>query len=262
MNRSLFASSLLIASITSGVALAQDTPKNPPSNPSKSDPSRIDTQNRKYSGAMRNDAILASLLLVDNEAEIALAQLAKERATDKDVKEFAAKMIEDHTQFGTKLQACCAADALNDTGRANRDVPASTDAPNHPSTPSTTGNPADDAKRVGAQDRTSEKMLDSPADHIAMFKELGAKCLESSKRMLMEKNGADFDRCYMGMQVGMHQHVLDSLDVFQKYASPTLQEVLTTGSQTVKMHLTHAKEIASRFETSKAAAKPGEPKSN
>ena len=89
------------------------------------------------------------------------------------------------------------------------------------------------------------------------MKELSAKCLESTKKSLLEKKGADFDRCYVGMQIFMHQHVLDSIEVFQKYASPNLRTTLDAGSQTVKMHLTHAQELAKRLEKSTPDNKGG-----
>src|SRR5688572_21448720 len=55
--------------------------------------------------ARADDRLLASWLLVDNENEIALAELAKQRASDPEVKAFAQKMIDDHRQMATKLMA-------------------------------------------------------------------------------------------------------------------------------------------------------------
>src|SRR5262245_4915998 len=50
------------------------------------------------------NAILATWLLTENETEIALAQLAQQRAQDPEVKQFAQKMIDDHRQMMQKLQ--------------------------------------------------------------------------------------------------------------------------------------------------------------
>src|SRR5688500_2334230 len=50
------------------------------------------------------DSQLASWLLVDNEGEVALAQLAEEKSENEDVKDFAKQMIKDHGEMINKLQ--------------------------------------------------------------------------------------------------------------------------------------------------------------
>ena len=47
---------------------------------------------------------ITDCLVSGNQAEIALARIAQERATDPEVKQFARKMIQDHTAFSQKLQ--------------------------------------------------------------------------------------------------------------------------------------------------------------
>jgi hypothetical protein len=47
---------------------------------------------------------MTKCLIVGNEGEIALAKIAKQRATDPELKQFAQKMIEDHTAFVNKLR--------------------------------------------------------------------------------------------------------------------------------------------------------------
>lgn len=47
---------------------------------------------------------ITDCLVSGNQAEIALARIAQERATDPEVKQFAQKMIQDHTAFSQKLQ--------------------------------------------------------------------------------------------------------------------------------------------------------------
>ncbi len=49
------------------------------------------------------DGRLAQCILGDNQGEITLGKLAEERAKDKDVKQFAEKMVRDHEQFGQQL---------------------------------------------------------------------------------------------------------------------------------------------------------------
>ena len=49
------------------------------------------------------DPMLASCLIIDNQEEIAISEMAKDKAQDEKVKEFAQKMIEEHTQMLSKL---------------------------------------------------------------------------------------------------------------------------------------------------------------
>ena len=51
-----------------------------------------------------SDAELATWLIIDNRMEIEFAQYAREKAGSENVREFAAKMAEDHSQFVQKLQ--------------------------------------------------------------------------------------------------------------------------------------------------------------
>jgi predicted outer membrane protein len=73
--------------------------------------------------------------------------------------------------------------------------------------------------------------------------ELADTCLESAQRALQEEKGAEFDKCYMGMQIGAHMKMIDTLKVFEKHSSPELQQVLRKGEQTAQKHLDQAKKL-------------------
>ena len=80
------------------------------------------------------------------------------------------------------------------------------------------------------------------------MRELGRKCLESSTLMLNEKQDAEFDRCFIGMQLMMHTKAQDTLEVFQRYASPRLRTTLDAGLQTVRAHKDHVKSMITSME--------------
>jgi len=188
----------------------------------------------------REDHILASCLIIDNEGEVKLAQFAKERAQSPEVKKFADMMIQDHTQFINKLHPFAAAgEAHPAAGGAiqpanpNRNVSPRTDAP--PAANSPVAAPANPAHA-------------QHFDHLALKRELGDQCYKSITAELEKKQGREFDHCYMAAQVMMHQHMKDTLTVFSRHASPNLQAVLKDGLQTTDRHLTEAKRI---FETLK-----------
>ncbi|HEX4415474.1 MAG TPA: DUF4142 domain-containing protein [Lacipirellulaceae bacterium] len=60
------------------------------------------------------DREVAACLLDKNKAEVELGKIAAERANDKDVKEFAEKMIKDHNQVVEKLERIAGSNEPND----------------------------------------------------------------------------------------------------------------------------------------------------
>lgn len=58
-----------------------------------------------------NDRVLAQWISANNEGEIRVNELAQEKAENQQVKQFAQKMIQDHTQFREKLRQAAGAGA-------------------------------------------------------------------------------------------------------------------------------------------------------
>ena len=192
-------------------------------------------QTQVKSEKSESDSVLTTWLLVDNENEIAIARIGVQRATNPDVKQFAQRMIDDHGTFVQKLNQVSTSGArVGQTDRTGQE-PTRND-------PSRTGQPAD---------ASGIRALGS-FDHERLVRELGQKCLESTTKMLQEKQGAEFDRCFMGMQIGMHTKAADTLEVFRNHASSTLKPTLDEGLKTVQTHLQHAKELVKRTEVASA----------
>jgi predicted outer membrane protein len=170
------------------------------------------------------DQQLAACLIVDNQGEVAVAKIAQQRGQDAQVKRFAEKMIEDHGQFLTKLQ---------------RFAPAQRDRQEQ----AAEARPAERADRP-AQREGGQRGL----NFVALKRELGQQCLQSARKELESKEGAEFDKCFMGMQVMKHMQALDTMKVFKNHASPELAKTLDEGIETASTHLEHAKEIAKKLE--------------
>lgn len=73
--------------------------------------------------------------------------------------------------------------------------------------------------------------------------ELHRQHMQSTREMLSEKQGSEFDKAYIGQQIMMHQSMLDKLQVFSQHVDPSLQPVLQQGQQTVQQHMEEAKQI-------------------
>jgi predicted outer membrane protein len=241
---------------------AQQNPQNPPggqSNPPGQTqpgqrPDARDSTSIAGATSRMDDGILATWLLVENNNEIQLSQLALERASDPEVKQFAQKMVDDHREMGRKLQSfASAAGYVDTTGAADRsgagagnrppegrNASGGTDNAGGTDTSRPTPPPAGAARATGA----------SGLDHVALLQELGNQCLQSARKELESKSGAEFDRCYTGMAIGAHMKVNDQLTVFQRHASADLRNAMAEGQKTVQMHLEHAKQLAKKLEGS------------
>jgi putative membrane protein len=209
----------VIALLPASLLCAQTDP--PASNPAGKSP--VDATVSVRSDTAETDAVLATFLLSANNNEIALARIALQKAQNKDVKLFAQQMVDEHTQFGLKLQPFAGPKVVDD---------------------------ATARKPVAAVSLAT-------FDHKALVRDLGKKCLESSTKMLGDKTGAEFDRCYMRMQVGAHVQVTDMLEVFQTYASDRLRPTLEAGLKTTQAHLEHAKTLCKQTDMTPKEEKIG-----
>lgn len=250
--------SFLLASVS---VLAQDPAR-------RTDPARpaSDTTLSTTTGqTSQNDKSLAAWLIVDNENEIALAQLAQERAKSDEVKQFAKRMLDDHRQMVTKLQKFAGASigttpgAASGTARDREGTDASGKRDNQPPTnppttttppttpPGTTTPPRGEGKEHAGH-MQGQTTAGNQIDIVGLKRELGRKCLTSAKQMLEQKTGDEFDRCYMHMAVGAHVAAVDTIEVFRNHASGEFRQALSEGLPTVQAHLDHAKMISQKLD--------------
>jgi len=83
---------------------------------------------------------------------------------------------------------------------------------------------------------------------LQMKRELADECLASSRKELESKQGKEFDKCYMEMQVAEHMKMLDELKVFERHVSSELRPILQQGRETTQKHLQHAKTVKKNVE--------------
>jgi predicted outer membrane protein len=182
-----------------------------------------------------NQAI-AGCLLLGNQEEVALAEFAQSRTQNPKVKQFAQMMIQDHEQAIAKLtrvapelaeQAASLREGQGrgQTGRQN-DTPGT-------SSPNSLG-------QAGAAAAGNQV--------FALQKRVTEECLQLTQQELGQKQGAEFDKCYMSSQVGAHIGMLAKLRGSQQFASGELKQVIQEAEQTVQKHLEHAKIIAKEVE--------------
>lgn len=177
-----------------------------------------------YGEFAHTDQQLAAWLLVDNRGEIALAQLAQEKTSNSEVRDFAQHLIDDHSKMVEKLEQFAG------TRRRTRGNDNRTATNRRPQTAT--------AEYAGGQGRSSAGL-----NFVRLKQQLGQQCLASSKQELEQKDGNEFDECYIGMQIAKHMEMIDTLKVFSHYASENLDQVIEEGEDTSQEHLDHAKKL-------------------
>src|SRR5688572_10304662 len=101
---------ILLLSAAAGTAFAtisgqQQNPQGQKPTP-QSQPAGQTTRTEPASASNKHDdAFLASWVLTINNNEVALSQLAQQKAQNAEVKQFAQKMVTDHQAVAQKLQA-------------------------------------------------------------------------------------------------------------------------------------------------------------
>jgi predicted outer membrane protein len=170
--------------------------------------------------------------MLDNAEEVALGKLAEQRSQNPQVKQFAQQMVQDHSQMLEKLQQFV-------SGR-------STD-------PSQPGQTSSSISSQQGTSSTQQHTRQQDAGLLAAKTDAAKRCLQMKQQELSQKQGAEFDKCYVGSQLLAHMGMLATLEAFQKHASPQLQQQIAQGIQTTQQHLTHARQLAQQLEGQQSA---------
>ena len=258
--------------------------------------------NRRPVGTQRArnpDLVMATWVALANHEEIALAELAADRAESPAVREFAAAMVREHATFLGRLRPfapeAIRPDYLNVTARDARTEEVTVrkqvtvkkpvvegQAPVTGKTPSRVGPVIDRladgrppepdlAPSVTRTEQTRPRLNaeSTPATRtevrtvttiardfnvVQVERELTAQSLASSKEMLANKTGPDFDKWFLAQQIGMHKALRDKLITYQRHASSELGKVLADGEAVAVDHLAQANDLLAKATTSELAA--------
>jgi hypothetical protein len=83
---------------------------------------------------------------------------------------------------------------------------------------------------------------------LQIKQEIAETCVDTFQQELSKKEKSEFDRCFVGYQVGAHLQMLDTLKVFERHASPELARTIADAKQTTQQQLTHAKQMLEKME--------------
>jgi predicted outer membrane protein len=215
------------------------------------------------------DQKIATCLALGNQEEVALAQFAQDKAQNPQVKQFAQMMIEEHQQALSQLQQ-----ANPQLASLNLELQASTTSSRSPggaSTASASGRAvatASDTNATAGADRSSTLADASSSDQrgsssaspagpdqqeFQLARDIKQECLSLTQAELGRKQGADFDKAYIGQQLVAHTQMLAELRASQRHASSRLQPWLQQGTQMTEHHLAQARTIMEQLKQSEGA---------
>ena len=175
------------------------------------------------------DAKIAACLFLGNQEEVALATFAGKHAQHEDVKMFAKMLADEHTKALAMIQKV---------------------APEVANLKLTMQDP--NAGGLEAQPQGNDPGM-------AMLQKVKSECLSLTQQELQEHQGADFDKAYVGQQLGAHIAMLAELRGSKSFASPELQKIIAEGEKMTMAHMEKAKEIMSQIKDergTKSAERP------
>jgi len=218
--------------------------------------------------ASHADHEIASWLILCNEKEVALSQLAEKRAESKAVKDFAEKMAQGHAEFAKQLRAFAPDAPRLTAGAAQERTGARSD-----------GQPADNTRRDPANDKPQENRPNpqgqpqqtqpQQAQHepgqlpmAAISLQLAQRGLAACEQELKAKQGKEFDQDFMGEQLGMHLEAWNTMQVLKQYASPQLAGIINQGIEHTEQHLNQIRQIRKDLMSQTKESRTGDKQEN
>ncbi len=233
------------------------------------------------------DQFIVGCLIAKNQSEIELSQLAAQQAQNPEVKKFAQQMVQDHQQMVKQLQQIAgtqgAADsrgrtsspalgtsgasdrtrATSDASGTTRTDTSATDASATTGTSSLSG--ASDTSSAGegsssltGSAATSGRETASSAaggagsgavqQLLQIERQIVDRATQATRDELQQKQGAEFDKAFVGCAIGAHVHMNAALEVIGQQTQGQLAQVAQQAQPKVQQHLEHAKSLMQQLD--------------
>lgn len=214
-----------------------------------------DAQSATGAHSQEVESYLASCLLMKNQAEVEFAQFAEQQSQNPEIKQFAQKLVQDHTQLVQKLQPLAGMFAAGQQGSTstrieNHQIDTQRNASDTTRLPGSPGAAANNqANRSLTSTQTQQQGQSGALHQLAQIeRQIGEHCKQALKEELQSKTGADFDKCYVGAMIGAHMQALSALEVIGQQTQGQLAEVAQQAQPIVQQHLDHAKQLAKQLD--------------
>jgi predicted outer membrane protein len=227
-----FIASILICS---GAIVAQETPR-------KGQP-ESGKEKTEAKEAWQADQEIAAIKLSQCRNEVELAKFAQQKSQNEQVRQFAAKMVKEHGEACKELEKWVGDYRTSDSDRTESD-----DAKKVPAADEKAATRLElETKKggvVGVDFNASNKDARSgQLNWVAIHQQMSDKCLAAAKKELSAKEGAEFDKCFMGMQISAHHKTIIADEVLVNYVSSANREKIEKCREIATEHLEMAKTI-------------------
>lgn len=213
-------------------------------------PGRDQTRPSGQNSTATGDEQIAAILYACDRNQVELARFAKDRLKSDEAREFADMMMKDHKMSMEKLQKLAGMSATDPTGtRSRKDAAAGREdgtTGRTESTDSAKTRTADKTARVATEasaSRSGRETLGEQLNWVQIHNQMADQCLASTKAELERHEGENFDKAYIGQQLGAHMAMVDHLKVFKNHASEKLSGQLDACLEATTSHLDHARQI-------------------
>jgi predicted outer membrane protein len=208
------------------------------------------------------DSHVAACLTLGNEEEVALGKFAEEHAQNAKVKQFARQMADEHTQAISQLrqfvpQGISLQLSQRDEGAAERPNQVAENRANEP----TNERPAQQIDQRGAQPgipsaqpQNQQPMAGGQHQLLNIEREARQQCLALTEDDLQKLRGDEFDKAYLGQQLGGHIQMVAILQVAERHVSPELQRIVEQQRQTAEKHLDQLRQLKQELARSETAS--------
>ncbi|MDX1927313.1 MAG: DUF4142 domain-containing protein [Pirellulaceae bacterium] len=232
----------LLCTANMGISASAQNPVN--SQPATAQDGRVAQPGGAAHDAGQHQSMMASCVVYDNQAEVALGRMAQEKSQSGAVKKFAGMMVQEHQELLTKFQKFAPNTGELYTGElSNKNRDPSITKERSEAVSQTKQNPNNqDQPNVGnseAQTNLGKPNAIAP-DAVKLQKELAQQCLSDTQAKLSKEDGGDFDKCYVGMQIAKHAGMKSKLTVFSRHASGEFKQLVDQAIQSTGEHLAKA----------------------
>jgi putative membrane protein len=244
--RVMVIATMLIVGLFASLGLAQETTQDSSmkKDSSKKDSMKQDSMKANGSAVSNDDKKFIMEAAHGGMMEVELGKLAVDKASSPDVKQFAQRLIDDHSKANDELMQLASQKGIAISPADHHAMMNRTDQSAASGTDSTTGSASSSGSTtsMGSASSTTGKSGGADKDHQAMMK------AQATKDKLSKYSGADFDREYMSMMVKDHtKDVKEFENASNKAKDPDVKAWASKTLPTLREHLQMARDINSKL---------------
>ena len=244
--KKLVSSSICTAVLCTAVS-AQETKPNQGALPQQANANQ--GAGKMTSAGMVTPQQLASCWALDNQEEIILAKFAQEKSKNKDVDSFAKMIAEEHQSCLKKLSKFAPEASregyLTENQAEHSRSNSNSNATTNRSADQTNSTVPNGTANVHAPNNGAQT---SGIDMMQLQREIAQQCISDSKKYLSAKDGDEFDKCFVGMQIAKHAAMHTKLVVLQRHTTSEMQQMVSEGIQATEKHMKAAESLMAKLD--------------